>query len=96
MLYIRENEHTNHVKFVHVRQKDTVVLPKLKEHLEFLDEVYPEIDIEFVELEGVFSPELVRSLSKQWGVPANLMFIGAPTGQLKYRLSELGGVRLII
>ncbi len=96
MLYIRENEHTNHVKFVHVRQKDTVVLPKLREHLEFLDEVYPEIDIEFVELEGIFSPELVRSLSEQWGVPANLMFIGAPTGQLKFRLSELGGVRLII
>ncbi len=96
ILYIKENEHTNHVKFVHVRQKDTVVLPKLKEHIKFLDEVYPEIDIEFVELEGTFSPELVHSLSRQWDIPANLMFIGAPTGQLKFRLSEFGGVRLII
>ncbi len=96
ILYIKENEHTNHVKFVHIRQEDTVVLPKLKEHIKFLDEVYPEIDIEFVELEGTFSPELVHSLSKQWEIPANLMFIGAPTGQLKFRLSEFGGVRLII
>ncbi len=96
ILYIRENEHTNHIKIVHVRQKDTVVLPKLKEHILFLDEAYPEIDIEFVELEGTFSPELLHSLSRQWDIPANLMFIGAPTGQLKFRLAELGGVRLII
>ncbi len=96
ILYIEENEHTNHVKIVHVRQQDTVVLPKLKEHIKFLDEAYPEIDIEFVELEGTFSPELIHSLSIEWGIPANLMFIGAPTGQLKFRLSELGGVRLII
>lgn len=96
MLYIRENEHTNRVKFVHVYREEKDVPPRLAEHLAFLDEVYPEIGIEFVALKGEFCPELIDTLSKQWGVPTNLMFIGSPTGQLDYRLAELRGVRMIV
>lgn len=96
MLYIRDNEHTNHVKIVSVIHKESELPPKLKAHLQFLDETYPEIDIEFVEIQGEFSPELIQSLSEEWKIPANLMFIGAPSGKLKYHLADLGGVRLII
>ncbi|TWT61645.1 APC family permease [Rubinisphaera italica] len=96
MLYIRDNEHTNHVKIVSVIHKESELPPKFKAHLQFLDETYPEIDIEFVEIQGEFSPELIQSLSEEWKIPANLMFIGAPSGKLKYHLADLGGVRLII
>jgi hypothetical protein len=56
----------------------------------------PQIDIEFVVLEGTFGPQLIQRLSLEWHVPTNLMFIGSPRGKLTYGLAELGGVRLII
>lgn len=96
MLYIRENEQTDRVRFVHVYQNKDDIPEQFDGHLEFLDKVYPEIDIEFVTVEGEFGPDLISKLSKDWGIPTNLMFIGSPTGQLSHHISELGGVRLII
>ena len=96
MLYVRQNEHTNRLKVVTVVRDPADVPARLKTDLEFLDEAYPEIDIEFVVLEGRFGPELIRELSEKWKIPANLMFIGSPRGHLMYGLAELGGVRLII
>jgi hypothetical protein len=96
MLYIRQNEPTNRVKIVTVVKDRGDVPPRLHDHLRFLDEAYPHIDIEFVVVEGEFGPELIQRLSKEWGIPVNLMFIGSPGDHLIYELSELGGVRLII
>lgn len=95
MLYIRENEHTNRVKFVHVYDPKAGIPPKLEEHLRFLDVVYPEIDIEFVAVEGVFTPAVIDKLSQRWGIPKNLMFMSSPRN-LDHRIADLGGVRLII
>ena len=61
--------------------------------LEFCD---PNIDIELVVQEGQFGPDMVETLSKKWGIPTNLMFIGSPGTHFLYGLAELGGVRLII
>ena len=96
MLYIRENEHTNRVKFVNVYDPKVGVPPMLDGYLKFLDEVYPEIDIEFVALQGEFTPELIRKLSKEWGIPTNLMFMSSPGENLEHKIADLGGVRLII
>ncbi|MFV2068038.1 MAG: APC family permease [Pirellulales bacterium] len=96
MLYVRDNEHTNRLKIVIVVHDSKEVPKELKKDLEFLDQAYPEIDIEFVVLEGTFGPELIQELSQQWNIPTNLMFIGSPGGHLMYGLAELGGVRLII
>ena len=96
LLYVRQNEHTNRLKVVTVVRDQAEVPARLKTDLEFLDEAYPEIDIEFVVLEGRFGPELIHELSEKWDIPANLMFIGSPRGHLMYGLAELGGVRLII
>jgi amino acid transporter len=96
MLYIKENEHTNRVKVVTVVGQKNDVPPKLKEHIRFLDEAYPEMQISLVVIEGRFSPELIEKLSREWRIPDNLMFIGSPGEQFKYRLADLGGVRLII
>lgn len=96
LLYVRENEHTNRLKIVTVSKSLDDVPDSLGQELEFLDQAYPEIDVEFVKIEGQFSPELIRQLSEEWDIPTNLMFIGSPGGRLPYGLAELGGVRLII
>jgi len=96
MLYVRNNEHTNRIKVVTVVQDEKEVPPRLKTDLEFLDETYPEMDIEFVVYKGEFGPKLIRKLSKEWGIPANFMFIASPGDHFLYGLAELGGVRLII
>jgi len=96
LLYVRRNEHTNRIRVVTVYEKKTDVPKKLEKDLEFLDEAYPEIDIEYLEVEGEFGPELIQQLSSKWRIPKNFMFIGSPGDHFPYRLEELGGVRLII
>jgi hypothetical protein len=46
--------------------------------------------------QGPFSPETIEIISKEYNVPKNYMFIGAPSHKFKYQLEELGGVRIII
>ena len=96
MLYVRRNEHTNRIKVVTVYGDKKEIPERLAQDLEFLDEAYPEIDIEYVEVEGEFGPELINKLSSRWRIPTNFMFIGSPGDHFPYRIEELGGVRLII
>jgi len=96
LLYVRQNEHTNRLKIVTVINENVQAPENLAPELEFLDQAYPEIDIDFVQLEGQFGPDLIQKLSDDWKIPKNLMFIGSPGGRLPYDLGELGGVRLII
>jgi amino acid transporter len=96
MLYIRKNEHTRKMKIVHVLEKGAIVPQKLPMEIDFLDQEYPEIKIEFVIEEGHFSPELIQQLSQKWNIPVNFMFIGSPSNKFLFSIEELGGVRLII
>lgn len=96
MLYVRQNEHTNRIKVVTVVPRPEDISPRLSKDLEVLNELYPEIDIEFVPLTGSFGPDLIRQLSREWHIPSNLMFIGSPGDHFIYGLADLGGVRLII
>lgn len=96
MLYVLENEHTNRIKVVTVLRPGQKSVPQLRTDLELLNRMYPEIDIEYVEVEGRFCPDLIRELSAKWQIPANFMFIGSPKGKLPYSLGELQGVRLIV
>jgi len=96
MLYIRKNEHTKKLKIVSVIDDKKSVPKKLKSDIEVLDREYPEIEIEFMEIEGEFGPKLIRELSKKWKIPINFMFMGSPSDDFPYKIEELGGVRLII
>jgi len=96
ILYVLENEHTNRIKVVTVFPSEDQVPERLKSDLEFLDETYPEVDIEFIYEPGEFGPEKVEELSERWNIPKNFMFIGSPGNRFPYHLEELGGVRLII
>jgi len=96
VLYVRRNEHTSRIKIVTIVRDESEVPNRLKSDLEFLNRTYPKIDIEFVIVEGEFSPRLIRELSKKWNIPTNFMFLGSPGDHFLYGLAELGGVRLII
>jgi hypothetical protein len=96
MLYVTQNEHTKNIKIVLVLKKGENPREDLANEIDFLNREYPEIQVEFVIEEGVFSPELIRKLSKKWNIPINFMFIGSPSNKFPYRIEELGGVRLII
>lgn len=95
MQYVQNNETTKRLKIVNVINNDHSNA-KLKIDLEVLDRAYPEIHIEFIERDGVFGPELIDELSEEWNIPKNFMFIGSPGDKFSYRVSDLGGVRLIM
>jgi len=96
LLYVRQNEHTSRLKVVTVTNDSNPVPARLKDDLQFLDEAYPDIDIELLIIEGDFGPDLIDRLASEWSIPKNFMFIGSPGDHFPYRLEELGGVRLII
>ena len=96
ILYVLKNEHTSRIKVVTVVGDGADAPPKLERDIGFLNEAYPDIDIELVVIGGRFGPELIERLSKEWRVPTNCMFIGSPGDHFVYGLAELGGVRLII
>jgi len=95
MHYVEENETTKKLKIVNIR-KEGENNEILKKDIEVLDRAYPDIDIEFVEIEGIFGPEIIEQLSREWNIPSNFMFIGSPGDRFPYRVAELGGVRLIM
>ncbi|HQW04727.1 MAG: APC family permease [Flavobacteriales bacterium] len=96
MMYVQENEITKRLKVVSVKKPGEHVPKELINDVKVLDRAYPDIAIEFVEIEGLFGPEIVQRLSTTWNIPANFMFIGSPGDKFPYRVAELGGVRLII
>lgn len=93
--YVEDNETTKKLKIVHVKN-DGVDNEALKKDLEVLDRAYDSLDIEFLEINGVFGPEIIDELSKKWKIPKNFMFIGSPGNKFSYRVADLGGVRLIM
>lgn len=96
MLYIKDNEHTKRIKIVTVVKPNETASERLKKDIEFLDREYPEIEIDFIEIEGEFGPPLINELSKKWKIPVNFMFIASPSDKFPYKIEELGGVRLIM
>lgn len=93
--YVENNETTKKLKIVHIKS-DGANNEALKKDLEVLDRAYDDIDIEFLEIHGVFGPEIIDELSEKWKIPKNFMFIASPGNKFSYRVSDLGGVRLIM
>ncbi|MEN2402434.1 APC family permease [Flavobacterium sp. MC2016-06] len=93
--YVEGNETTKKLKIVYVKDHDLTNDALIKD-LEVLDRAYDEIDIEYLEIKGVFGPDIIDELSTKWKIPKNFMFIGSPGNKFSYRVSDLGGVRLIM
>lgn len=93
--YVEGNETTKKLKIVYVKKEEQTNDALIKD-LEVLDRAYDNIDIEYLEIQGVFGPEIIDELSQKWKIPKNFMFIGSPGNKFSYRVSDLGGVRLIM
>lgn len=96
MLYVQENEATNRLKIVTILREGQEISKEFLKDIEVLDRAYPDIDIEFVQMQGEFTPKLIKKLSAEWGIPINFMFIASPGDKFPYKIAELGGVRLVI
>ncbi|HOO11031.1 MAG TPA: APC family permease, partial [Cyclobacteriaceae bacterium] len=96
MMYVLENELTSRLRIVTVLKEGQEVSTEFMKDMEVLDRAYPDIKIVFLTERGTFGPELIDRLSREWNIPKNFMFIGSPGDRFPYRVSELGGVRLII
>ncbi len=96
MLYIQKNEHTKKLKVVTAIKNGNAIIDQFRTDINVVDREYPEIKIDFIELDDHFGPELINRLSKEWKIPVNFMFIGSPGNHFPYKIEELGGVRLII
>jgi amino acid transporter len=96
-LYVLENEQTKRLKVVHVYQREEDVdREHLADQLRTIDELYPELRIDLILVQGKFGPALIEALSHRLGVPKNYMFLGTPGDRFPHNIAELGGVRLII
>ncbi|SKA32667.1 Amino acid transporter [Chitinophaga eiseniae] len=97
MMYVEENEITKKLKIVTVLKDQGSVSQSFLIDLEVLDRAYPDIKIEYVQVHNAtFGPETIKRLSEEWNIPINFMFISSPSDRFSHRVSDLGGVRLII
>lgn len=94
--YVQENEITTKLKIVTVVNENRNATEEYMNDFSTLNRAYPEIDLEYIQILGVFGPELIADLSVKWKIPTNFMFISSPSNRFTYRLSELKGVRLIM
>jgi hypothetical protein len=96
-LYVLRNEQMTRLKVVHVyANEEDVDREKLTTQLRTIDEMYPELRIDLVLVQGKFGPDLIEKLSRRMGVPKNYMFLGTPGDRFPHNIADLGGVRLII
>ena len=96
IIYVKENEITRNLKIVTVLNEDSHLSADFLRDFETLDRAYPDIKIEYIKINGVFGPELIDKLCSEWNIPKNFMFISSPSDHFTHRVSDLGGVRLII
>lgn len=96
VLYALQNEQSNRLTIVHVYSEQESIPPHLRDHIQILDRLYPELRVDFIAVRGVFSPQLIDALSRRIKVPKNQMFIGTPGHEFPHRIEALGGVRVII
>lgn len=96
MIYVQENEITKKIKIVTIFKDGNMVSEGFLSDLKVLDRVYPDIEIEYLRIEGVFGPAIIAELSEKWNIPINFMFISSPSNLFSHHISDLGGVRLVI
>ncbi|MBN9352367.1 MAG: APC family permease [Chitinophagaceae bacterium] len=96
IIYVRDNEITQQLKIVAVLNEEHELSETFVRDFEALDRAYPDIKIEFITIKGVFGPEIIDRLSREWRIPKNFMFIGSPGDHFPHAVQDLGGVRLII
>ena len=94
--YIVNNESSRSVVVLHLyNHPEHNEESSLKESLKALGEIFPMLKVELVVRKSKFGPEVVDAVSREFGVPVNNIFIGAPEEKHAFSIQDLGGVRVI-
>ncbi|KAI8088022.1 amino acid permease-domain-containing protein [Gilbertella persicaria] len=94
--YIKKNEDTGHVKFIHLYRHLNDIPENLETHHRMLDEMYPKIQIDLIFIQGEFTPATVDAISRQISIPKAQMFMACPGKNLNYSFGDFGGARIIM
>ncbi len=96
LAYVMKNETSRRVLLVHLyRSESENQETEIKEALKALNQIFPELEVELVVRQGAFSPGTIDQLSKEFQIPKNNIFIGAPEEKHPFSVQDLGGVRII-
>jgi len=95
VLYVRRNELTSHVIFVHAYQNALDIPSELDANIKILNEAFPTTTIDLVFLQGSFNPTLVEAASAKLDVPKSQMFTNTMGSEHGYTLADYGGVRVV-
>jgi amino acid transporter/uncharacterized protein YggU (UPF0235/DUF167 family) len=94
--YIVKNEPSRSVVVLHLYNKpEHNEEQEINDSLKTLNEIYSTLKITLVVRQGKFNSEIVDAVSKEFGVPVNNIFIGAPEEKHTFAIQDLGGVRVI-
>jgi hypothetical protein len=94
--YIVKNESSRSVVVLHLynapAQNEEV---SIRESLGVIEKIFPALRVELVVRQGRFGPDVIDSVSEEFGVSKNNIFIGAPEEKHDFSIQNLGGVRVI-
>ncbi|KAI8981783.1 amino acid permease-domain-containing protein [Mycotypha africana] len=94
--YIKKNEDTGQIKFVHVYQNSNDIPENLEAHHRMLDQIYPKIQIDLIFIQGKFNPATVDAISRQLNISKPQMFMACPGENFNHSFGEFDGVRIIM
>jgi amino acid transporter len=95
-MYIMKNESSRSVIVLHLyNHPEHNKEQDIQDSLDTLKEIYPALKSNLVVRKDKFSSEIVDAVSKEFGVPINNIFIGAPEEKHSFSIQDLGGVRVI-
>ena len=95
-MYILKNESSRSVIVLHLyNHPEHNKEQDIQDSLDTLKEIYPTLKSNLVVRKEKFSSEIVDAVSKEFGVPINNIFIGAPEEKHSFSIQDLGGVRVI-
>ena len=111
ILYVRKNEPTARIIFMHVYQNVEDIPSELAPNVKILDEAFPSITLDLVFVQGTFRPavsnlisfihwswmwvQLVQAVSKKMDIRRSRMFMSCFGASHPYTLAEYRGLRLI-
>jgi amino acid transporter len=94
--YIMKNESSRSVIVLHLyNHPEQNKEQDIQDSLDTLKKIYPGLQSNLVVRKEKFNSDIIDAVSKEFHVPVNNIFIGAPEEKHSFSIQDLGGVRVI-
>ncbi|EQC31498.1 hypothetical protein SDRG_10673 [Saprolegnia diclina VS20] len=98
IMYVRANEITQHLRFVHMYADETdanlAAIQEMRDMVTLFDSMYPKLQMDFISIHGAFDPAMIEWIAREYDIPTNTMFIKQPSNLAAHKVSSRG-VRVI-